>query len=320
MDYIHFSEKYEKQVINLWNECLFIDKIDDETFRFKTILDDNFDANLSYVAIDENKVVGFGYATKRKFPYLERGLEPDRGFINVLFVDKNYRRQGIGTTIYKKMEEDLVCLGAKEITLAAYSPSYYFYGVDESNYPEAKLFYESLGYEAKELHYSMGMDLSNFNISKSVLDKKKQLEDKGYKFTSFTNERCLELLEFLKNEFGGGWKRNALLAMRNNVAEELIILVLDSEDKICGFSMSAIDNNPYRFGPIGIAAEKRNEGIGSVLLNYSFLHMKNRGLNKMFFFTTDDLGKRYYERNGLHVIRTVRNYRKKINDKDSTKR
>lgn len=312
MIYTNFSEKYESQVIDLWNRCLFIDQIDEEEFRFKSILDDNFDTSMSHVVLDENKVVGFAYATKRKFPYLERGLEPDRGWINVLFVDPDYRRQNIGTKIYKMLEDNLIKLGTKEITLAAYSPNYYFYGVDEDNYPEAKSFYENLGYEAKEFHYSMGMDLTDFVPNDDILEKKKQLEDKGYQFTLFENNRSLEMLEFLKNEFGGGWKRNALFSMRNKTAEDNIIMVLDSDGRICGFSMSAIDNNPYRFGPIGIAEKNRNDGIGSVLLNYSFLHMKNKGLNKMFFHTTDEAGKRYYERNGLHVIRTVRNYRKKV--------
>ena len=312
MNYIHFNEKYESQVVSLWNECLYIDQIDIDTFRQKAILDDNFDPELSWLALDDEKVIGFIYGTKRKFPYLERGLEPERGWINVIFVHHKYRRQGIGTKLYILVETKLKELGVKEITLAAYSPSYFFYGVDDVNYSESGPFFKSKGYDAKELHYSMGMNLVDFVMPEHIVQKKKALEEKGYSFITFKNIYSLELLEFLKNEFGGGWKRNALLAMRNNTAENLIILVLNKEDKICGFSMSAIDGNPYRFGPIGVSAQLRNEGIGSVLLNYSFLHMKDRGLDRMFFMTTDEPGRRYYERNGLHVIRTVKNYRKNI--------
>lgn len=312
MKYINYNQNYENEVVELWNKCLYFDQITIDVFRQKAIFDDNFDSNLCWLALDSEKVVGFIMATKRKFPYLERGTEPDRGWINVMFVDPKYRRQSIGKNLYLKAEEALKEKGTKEITLAMYSPSYFFGGVDEVHYPEAELFFKEMGYDAKELHYSMGMNLTDFKLSEKIKQKKVELENKGYKFTRFNYNRCLEMLEFLKNEFGGGWKRNALLAMRNNLAEELIIMVLDENDKICGFSMSAIDGNLERFGPIGVAESKRNDGIGSVLLNYSFECMHKRGVNRMFFMTTDEPGKRYYERNGLEVIRTIRNYRKTI--------
>lgn len=312
MEYINYCQKYEKDVVDLWNKCLFFDQISVDTFRQKAIFDDNFDSNLCWLALDKNEVVGFIMATKRKFPYLERGLEPERGWINVMFVSPEYRRIGVGKNLYQRAEDALKEKGTKEITLAMYSPSYFFGGVDEINYPEAEHFFKAMGYDAKELHYSMGKDLNNFKMSDDLSKKKASLESKGYKFTHFKYDRCLDMLEFLKDEFGGGWKRNALMAMRNNTAEDLIIMVLDKDDNICGFSMSAIDGNLERFGPIGIAESKRNEGIGSVLLNYSFECMHERGINRMFFMTTDEPGKRYYERNGLSTIRTIRNYRKNI--------
>lgn len=312
MKYIHFEDKYIKDVVELWNKCLFCDQIDEFSFRFKAILDDNFDPNMSYIVIEDDRVIAFAYATKRKFPYLEKGLEKEKGWINVLFVDPDYRRKGIGTKLYQLLEKDLLDLDTKQIILAAYSPSYFFYGLDEDNYPEAISFYERMGFEAKEYHYSMGRDLNDFQIDDITLEKKKNLEDNGYRFISFENKYSLQLLEFLKNEFGGGWKRNALMAMRDGIAEDVIIIVLDKDDKICGFSMSAIDKNPRRFGPIGIGKDKRNEGIGSVLLNYSLMHLKQRNLDSIFFMTTDEDGKRYYERNSFYLIRTVRTYLKNI--------
>jgi GNAT superfamily N-acetyltransferase len=45
-------------------------------------------------------------ATKRKFPYLERGLEPTRGWINVMFVDEAYRRKGVGEALVLKAERN----------------------------------------------------------------------------------------------------------------------------------------------------------------------------------------------------------------------
>ena len=60
--------------------------------------------------------------------------------------------------------------------------------------------------------------------------------------------------------------------------------------------------------------EKRNEGLGSILLQYSFSQLEKRGVYYIFFMTTDEPGKRYYERNGFEVIRTFTEYRKKISE------
>lgn len=159
----------------------------------------------------------------------------------------------------------------------------------------------------------MKRNLFDFSMSNEITQKKKELEDKGYQFIHFRYEYSLELLGFLKNEFDGGWKRNALMSMRKGNAEEVILLVL-YRNKIYGFSMSAIDGNPSRFGPIGISKEKRNDGIGTILLQYSFTQFKDRGIDLIFFMSTDDNGRRYYERNDFEVIRVFKDYRKRIDE------
>ena len=103
------------------------------------------------------------------------------------------------------------------------------------------------------------------------------------------------------------------MSMRKGNAEEVILLVL-YRNKIYGFSMSAIDGNPSRFGPIGISKEKRNDGIGTILLQYSFTQFKDRGIDLIFFMSTDDNGRRYYERNDFEVIRVFKDYRKRIDE------
>ena len=308
MEYKEFSQAYENEVISLWNKCLLHDVISKEIFENKALFDENFDKHLTVLALDNNKVVGFLMATKRKFPYFERGLESEKAWINVFFVEEKYRNKGIGKTMHdiiiKKLKD------TKKIIIASYSPNYFFYGVDIENYPESKPFLDKLGYVQGLSHYSMARDLHGFHFDEKNVNKYQTLLNKGYKFINFKYEYSLELLEFLKNEFGGGWKRNALIAMQKRKAEERIILVLDPNNKICGCANRAIDDNEMRFGPIGIGKDYRNEGIGSVLLNFCLLDMTKKGIYHMFFMTTDEDGKRYYERNGLHVIRTFVEYSK----------
>lgn len=308
----NYLQTDEQDVINLWNCTCTFDTIDVKKFRKQAIFDDNFDSDLSWVAVENDRIIGFIYGTKRKFPYLERGLEPTRGWINVLFVDPDYQRQKIGTQLLTACENALIERGCTNITLGAYSPNYFFWGIDPKNYPKAICFFEKHNYCSIDEHFSMAKDLHGYQIPAAILEKKNAAEKNGYQFMQFDYRYALELLDFLKTEFGGGWKRNALISMQNDTAEDYIQLILAPDSSICGFCMRAIDGNPMRFGPIGIAKSHRNAGLGSILLNLQCSDMCKKGIYHMYFITTDEPGRRYYERQGLHVFRSFITYRKEI--------
>ena len=149
-----YSQDWEAQVVELWNRVLWTDPITVEKFRKQALFDDNFDTSLCDIALDNGRLAGFILATKRKFPYLERGLEPDRGWINVFFIDGDCQRKGIGSQLLLSTEKKLAELGVKQITLGAYSPGYFFPGLDCVHYPGAKVFFEKHAYRAGEEAYS----------------------------------------------------------------------------------------------------------------------------------------------------------------------
>lgn len=312
MKIVNYEQKYEAEVVALWNRTLQPDTLTVSKFRRQALFDDNFSPSLCYVALEEEEPVGFCLGMRRRFPYMERGLEPDRGWIVVMFVAKEHQRKGIGTALVKRAEADMQADGAKNITLSAYSPSYFFPGIDEENYPEAAAFFRKMGYVPGKKDYSMCKDLHGYRMDEQAREKKAAAEKKGYRFINFTYRYALELLEFNKNQFGGGWKRNALIAMQNGTAEDLILLVLNPEGKICGFCMRMIDGNPSRFGPIGIDKSLRNEGLGSILLDFAQEEMAKRGVYHMYFVSTDDPGRRYYERHGVRVFRSFTSYKKDL--------
>lgn len=312
MQIINYSQKYEKEVVDLWNKTLLADPITLYKFRKQALFDDNFDTELCFVAIVKDLVVGFLLATKRKFPYLERGLEPTRGWINVMLVDKEYKRSGIGRDLVEHAEAKLKSMGVETVTLGAYSPNYFFPGIDKDNYSDAIQFFDNMGYQAGKESYSMCKDLHGYQISAETLDKLAKAQEAGFSFLNFEYKYSLELLEFLKNEFGGGWKRNALISMQNNTAEDCILLVLDTEHKIVGFCMRMIDGNPMRFGPIGVKDEVRNFGIGGILFDIMQLEMAKQGIYHLYFVSTDEPGRRFYERHGVKVFRTYVDYQKNI--------
>ena len=263
----NYTQKFETPAVDLWNQCCFFDPVDVEKFRRQALFDENFDPSLAWVAREGDHLAGFVYGTKRKFPYLERGLEPDRGWINVIFVHPEYRRMGIGQALYGAVEKELRKRGCRNITAGAYSPNYFFWGIDPDHYSDAVSFFETNGYKSCGEHYSMGKDLHGYRIPEEIIAKKKAAEGKGYRFMKFDYGDSLELLDFLKEEFGGGWKRSALIAMQNGCAEDLILIIRNPSDRICGFCMRAIDGNPMRFGPVGVSESERNLGLGTILLD-----------------------------------------------------
>ncbi|MBB6697890.1 GNAT family N-acetyltransferase [Clostridium algidicarnis] len=312
MKIINYSQIYESEVVDLWNKTLIADPIIVNKFRKQALFDDNFDTNLCFIAVEDDCVIGFLLATKRKFPYLERGLEETRGWINVMFVDQDYQRQGIGESLVKYAEVKLKSMGTETVTLGAYSPNYFFPGVDKDAYSGSMKFFDKMGYEAGEESYSMCKDLHGYKLGEETLDKLSKAQEAGFYFVNFEYKYALELLEFLKSEFGGGWKRNALISMQNDTAENCILLVLNCEQKIVGFCMRMIDGNPMRFGPIGVKGEVRNFGIGGILFDIMQLEMEKRGIYHLYFISTDKPGRRFYERHGVKVFRTYVDYEKRI--------
>ena len=307
-----YNQTYEREVVKLGNETLPADPITVHKFRQQALLDDNFDSELCYAAFEGEKLTGFLLATKRKFPYLERGTEPDRGWINVMFVAEEYRRRAIGTELVNRAETDLRNRGAKNVTLAAYSPSYFFPGVDVENYRDSAAFFQSKGYKGGNISYSMCKDLHGYQLSLEAKERLKKVNEAGFRFQMFDYSYAVELLNFARDEFGGGWKRNCMLTMQRDRAEDCILLALDQENKICGFCTRMIDENPMRFGPIGTAERLRNKGVGSVLFDLAQLEMTKRGIYHLYFVSTDEPGRRFYERHGVHVFRTFKDYRKDI--------
>lgn len=91
-------------------------------------MDDNFDSDLCYVALEDGKTVGFLLATKRKFPYLERGTEPERGWINVMFVSGEYQGKGIGTKLLMRAEAEFKGKGGQEHHPGGLQPELLFPG------------------------------------------------------------------------------------------------------------------------------------------------------------------------------------------------
>lgn len=302
MKIVNYKQEFEQELIMLWNNVMMADVISTQRFREKVIFDDNFDPELALVAIEDNKIVGFCFGYKRKYPYLDRGLEPTKGWISVLFVDIKHQNQGIGTKLVKEVESRLISKGAKTIVLGSNSPNYFYPGVDIKNYSDAVSFFEKMGYSDNGEAVSMSRSLWNYQIPQKIQQNEERFLQENIHFMKFQYKYSLQLLDFAKNNFGGGWKRDLFLHMQNGVAEDLIWICLRDEE-IIGFCMRGMGGIAERFGPFGVREDFRSKGVGAILFNHMLLDMKSNMIMHVYFLWTDGDAIKFYQRNGMEIVR-----------------
>lgn len=314
MKIIHYSQQYEEKVIALWNQTLTQDSLNQDVFRKQIIFDENFNSDLFLLAFENDQLIAFLLGMKRKFPYLERGLESEKAWISVIGVHPDYRRKQIASILVNEIEEKFKQSNTTQIILASYSPNYFFPGIDKESYPNAIPFFTKLGYQLEGEAVSMHRSLLTYRFEETYRLRKENAEKQGYQFKPFTYDYSLKLLNFLQCEFGGGWKSNALGSLKQNEAEKTIMIVCDKQDDIVGFCMRKMDGCDHRFGPFGIAESLRSEGLGSILFELMMLQMKQQKLFHLYFLWTHGAGMRFYLRHGLEVYRTYVLGKKQLGD------
>lgn len=300
------------QIIELWNEELPQDRITADDFVRWHLADMNFSSDLFLCAIEDKKVVGFLFGIKRKIAYYSRGTEPDKCWIKVMAVDKSNQRMGVGTALLKIFEERMQAESVKKIILGAYSPSYIFCGIDKENYPKAKHFFEKHAYNQTEEAFGMERSLDNFTYLPSAKLQKEKLVQDGFQFIPYSAEYAMPLLMMIGDNFSDGWLSYVIEAIQNGTAEDTLILAVHGENVAGYVSRASIGGDPERYGPFGVDENYRDHKVGSVLINEMFENMCRAGVHHMYFKSTEENGRRFYERQGVEVTRTFGKYEKSL--------
>lgn len=288
-----------KELVELWNRNLPYCQIDEGEWASVVLADENYDPDLCLVIEKAGQIIGYACGVVRKFPYLERGMEAGKGWILALVVDQNYRHYGVGEYLLSCLEERLEQRGCCKISVAAYSPYYFAAGIHETETDAMRLF-EKHGYSRGEAAYWMEQDLSEYQMPESIRERKIRLEKEGFSFVPFESAYSGQLLEFLRENFSVGWRVHVMRAMQKKSLEEQCILCL-RDGKVAGYVQRGIGGDEYRYGPFGVAPAYRNQGLGSVLAHTMWKSMKERGMKRVYFRSTEMNGRRFYERQGMKV-------------------
>ena len=307
-----FDNRMIPEIVALWNRELAEDQISGDDFVRWHIADMNFSPDLLLVATDGGKAVGFLFGIKRKVAYYSRGTEPDKCWIKAVAVDEHYQDKGVATALLRVFEEKMKAESVKKIVLGAYSPSYVFCGIDKDAYPKAAPFFEANGFTQTEEAYGMERSLEDFEYLESAARQKKKLEAEGFEFIPYSPEYAYPLLQMIHRNFSDGWLSYVIGAIQSGIARNTIIMAVH-DGSVAGYvSRDSIGDDPERYGPFGVDEGARDCKLGSVLINEMFENMTAAGINRMYFKSIEENGRRFYERQGVKVTRTFGKYEKNL--------
>lgn len=297
----------ERAIVDLWNRCLEIDGITDDTFVRKVLLDPNFDREgARSVWSPDGALIGFCYAVVRQVPVMGTDLEPDTGWITVFFVHPDWRRRGVGRSLLEDACGFLAARGRREVRISPYTPHYFLPGVDPDGYPEAAHLLRSLGFVVEEEAVAMAASLVGYRAPPGVLETETRLAEQGVRVQVVTPAVYVPLLEAIRASFSDDWVRAAREALLRGAAGGTILVALRGGDEVVGWCQAgAYEGVPNRFGPFGVAPGSRGSGIGLVLLHRCLERLRQQGFQGAFFLwgDPDSAAGRLYRRAGFEETR-----------------
>ncbi len=316
IEYLTVEEFKELDEIRIcWNnEVGKIYPISEKLFNSSFIHNKEILKSNSYVALDENKIVGF-ILTKT---WQELEWIPSYhsiGWISLFFVSSKYRKQGIGSQLLGLVEKQFKELGKEKIILGR--ETYNFLPglpVDFINY---KKWFVKRGFNVVSEDHDM---IRYFTESKSLLP----LPNTPYKIRLATLSDKEAIMQFFKRCFKGRWEYEAFKYFQNGGTGREFVIALDEEFVIAfcrindQYSLESLYNRNWalRFknlvgvGPLGVDPEYRNKKLGYLVTATAVNEALNRGCSACIIDWTGLVD--FYHLFDFEVWKTYLNLEKKI--------
>ncbi len=322
ISYLNF-QKFNKEDIlnlrNLWNdEFGFIFPMTKELFERNTYLTRGFKENISYVALDNNKPVGFIINKIWETTNVD-GIYENIGWISLIFVSKKYRKLGIGSKLLELTESNFRKLGITEINLGKDYQNF-FPGLpkDLKQYLDwfKKRGFEDL-YETNDL---INNRLQKFNL--------KQKPNNDLEVRTATKDDFKELINFMEKNFPGRWLVELKDYIKNEGTGKEFIICLTKDKKIVGFCKACSYNtliNQISFsltwrerfirlggiGPLGVDANFRKQHIAYNLIVKAIEELKNANCEEAIIDWTNLL--EFYRKFDFEIWKTYIYIKKNLN-------
>lgn len=265
------------EICKLWNaEYGYIYPITKDLFERNMI---GADPEACLGAVTNNKIVGFiigkTWNDKRLNTYL------DLCWISLIYVLPEFRKQGIGSTLLKKVEERFKTLGKSVMKLGSdYSPFFPGLPIDLANF---RNWFINRGFEVGRQTHDL--------IRKTENKNKLRIENSD-KFTfRIANLKDKDaIISFVERNWPGRWTMETIEYFDNGGDGSEYLICLNAKEEICGFakvcrpdtkekyiSFSMTWRNRFKalggIGPLGIDPEYRRHHLGSDLVSSAINHL-----------------------------------------------
>ncbi len=256
------------ELLVLVNDGMKLDKFTFPLLEENTINDEDYAPELTLLAIDDNKMVGFIMGVIR-----EREDGP-MGYVKILCVDPEYRRKKVASELYGKIEIRFMEKGIKKIRVYEAWPNYYMPGIDPF-YTEAICFFERNGYKKIGDTSNLKCELTGQDFS--TYTEEDNLEAKEIKIIRASKEDYDRVMEWTAKNFAP-WKFEITSAFQNDPIS--LHIAIEKEEMIAFSAYEANNKGTGWFGPMGTTEAARGKGVGGILLKKCLADMKKAGFKK----------------------------------------
>jgi len=250
------------------DDCWEYDSMNPTLLREKLEGDPMADEELCLSAYYNNQLVGMMFAVRRDV----RGQQ--LGYIKLMGVHKDSRRNKIATRLYEIAEQRLKDKGAETIRFYDVPLNYFMPGIDP-RYTPAICFALKLGFKQFGESINMVTDLEELDLDTSV--EEINLQKQGVLVRRATKDDDAQLKELLSEEWQL-WNNEVDMAMADDPPSVHIAFI---NGKLRAFSVHNGNNKGTGwFGPMGTHPDMRGKGVGTILLKRCLLDMRNQGHKK----------------------------------------
>lgn len=305
------------------NEQYFLKHLSFEQYKEKLLTNPDFDYETVFGIKDENSnLIAYCLGYNRK-QYRDNPNVP--GYVNMIIVKKDYRKQGLGDKLLTHIENYFKEKGKKYIQASYFLPScysWYIPNTDKHDHPCAPgirinsseyFFLLHRGYNIVGQEDAFHLDLCDYEISDSI---KKILEDNekdGIKIELYDPNKHYGVDEFCEELNMDCFET----VIRSNLALEkpYPFLVIAKDNKIVGWTGAMWNEESGRghFDGIAILSSVRGRGLGKALFSLLALYNKKGGAKFMTFYTGLTNHARYiYMGAGFKIIQSFALMKKEL--------
>jgi ribosomal protein S18 acetylase RimI-like enzyme len=287
-----------------------------------------------FVAAEGLKIAGFVHGTQKDVFLPGQTHENTPGYLTLIFVDKAYRRRGIGKKLADMLADSFLASGKKSLECSESNPLHLNWripgtiGHDHNKAPGVDEncggygFLKNIGYEARHHEIAMYMDLKDYVWHKSMTEARERLSSEGI-FTGRYDAKLGYEFDGMCDRVGSEYWRHVLqmetAALKKGMPCEdpdlwpdgiepsgpRPILAATYENHIVGFTGPVDKQKSGRgwFTGICVDPDFGRRSIGEVLFNQLMQEFVNEGAAFTTLFTgLENHAQRIYARAGLRVV------------------